>query len=290
MRDCERVFCNEELLFRIGITFQKEFVMKNVFIIIAVIVILISIATQSNANPTNGLVLHLSFDENTIQGDTVKDQSEEGNDGIINGDAKTVEGKFGEALEFDGTNDFVEVPLVDSITFSTGDSLTVQVWVKTDDQPPQNDGIVGNYRPGTDALWIISVSGDDAAARGKMGFSLRDKGRANSAGVRSTDFLNDNEWHVLAGVRDQTTKKLRFYVDGELINEVDDKTLDINSGQSIWVGEHLNRFYKGLIDEVKVWNRPLTEKELEQSRRQPAPVDAIGKLTTTWGTIKATRQ
>ena len=262
--------------------------MKSVFVVFAMVGILISFALCSKANPPDGLVLHLSFDENSIQGDTVTDLSEEGNDGTINGSAKMVAGKHGEALEFDGKDDFVEVPLEDSITFSTGDSLTVQVWIKTDDEPPKNDGIVGNYRPGTDAVWILSVSGDDAAARGKMGFSVRDKGRANSAGIRSVDFLNDDEWHVLAGVRDQKAKKIRFYVDGKLIDEVDDNTKDINSGQSIWVGEHLNRFYKGLIDEVKVWNRPLTAAELDQSGQKPSPVDVAGKLTIVWGTIKAT--
>lgn len=261
--------------------------MKIVCVVLTVFCMLISIAPHSEANPTNGLVLHLSFDNNTIHGGTVKDLSEEGNDGTINGNAETAEGKFGDALMFDGTDDFVEVPLTDSITFATGDSLTVQVWVKTDDQPAQNDGIVGNYRPATDAVWILSVSGDNAAAQGKMGFTVRDKGRANSAGITSPDFLNDDKWHVLAGVRDQDAKKIRFYVDGELIDEKDDKTLDINSGQSIWIGEHLNRFYKGLIDEVKVWNRPLTEKELAISQQQPSSVDAIGKLTTTWGRIKA---
>jgi hypothetical protein len=55
-------------------------------------------------------------------------------------------------------------------------------------------------------------------------------------------------------------------VDGELIGEVDDTTEDINSRQSIWIGEHRDRFYKGLIDEVKIWNRPLTAEELEQSQ------------------------
>ncbi len=264
--------------------------MKRILVVLTVVGMLISFAAVSEANPPDGLVLHLSFDKNTIDGNTVQDLSEEGNDGTINGGAKAVAGKHGDALEFDGTDDFVEVPLEDSITFATGDSLTVQVWVKTDDQPPNNDGIVGNYRPGTDALWILSVSGDNPAARGKMGFSVRDKGRANSAGITSPDFLNDGEWHVLAGVRDQKAKKIRFYVDGKLIDEKDDNTKDINSGQSIWVGEHLNRFYKGLIDEVKIWNRPLTAKELDQSGQQPSSVHATGKLTTTWGTIKATRQ
>jgi hypothetical protein len=102
--------------------------------------------------------------------------------------------------------------------------------------------------------------------------------------------LDDDTWRLLAGVRDQDAKKVRFYVDGKLIDEVDDNSQDINSGQSIWIGEHLERYYKGLIDEVKVWNRPLTADELAQSAEQPASVDANGKLTTTWGTIKATRQ
>lgn len=263
--------------------------MKNVFLTIAVISIIIGISLQSAANPTNGLVLHLSFDENTIQGNTVMDQSGNNNHGTINGGATTVTGKYGEALEFDGVDDFVEIPLVDSVTFSTGDSLTVQVWVKTDDEPTANDGIVGNYRTGTNALWMLSISGDDAALRGKMGFAVRDSARV-SAGITSSDFLNDDKWHVIAGVRDQDAKKVRYYVDGELINEVDDNSQDINSGQSIWIGEHLNRFYKGLIDEVKVWNRPLSAAELEQSEQVPSAVDTDGKLTTTWGNIKTTLQ
>ena len=117
--------------------------MKSVFVVFAVLGILISFALCSKANPPDGLVLHLSFDKDTIQGDTVKDLSEEGNDGIINGAAKMVTGKHGDALEFDGKDDFVEVPLEDSITFSTGDSLTIQVWIKTDDEPPKNDGSEG---------------------------------------------------------------------------------------------------------------------------------------------------
>lgn len=263
---------------------------KRVLAIIAIMSLSICLIQSTQANPDDGLVLHLSFDENTINGDTVEDQSGNGNNGTINGDATTADGKHGEALEFDGVNDFVEIPLADSITFSTGDSLTVQVWIKTDDEPTQNDGIVGNYRQGTDALWLLSVSGDNAAARGKMGFSVRDKGRTNSAGVTSPDFLNDGQWHLLAGVRDQDAKKLRFYVDNVLIEEKDDNTQDINSGQSIWIGEHLSRFYKGLIDEVKVWNRPLTAGELQTSGEQPAPVEAAGKLTTTWGTLKTRLQ
>lgn len=260
--------------------------MNRSILVLVIVTAFASFAIPAGAFPEAGLVLHLSFDKDTVQGDTVRDLSPEGNDAIIHGDAELDAGKFGEAMSFDGVDDFVEVPLADSITFTEGSTFSAQAWVKTEDSPTQNDGILGNYKQSTDALWMLSVSGDDAASRGKMGFNLRDVGRGHSAGVTSPDFLNDGEWHHLAGVRDQAQKKVRFYVDGVLINEVDDQTEDINSGQSVWIGEHLSRFYMGLIDDVKIWNRALSANEIEQSRQGITAVDPAAKLATSWGSIK----
>lgn len=260
--------------------------MRRLFFGLMVIAIIAVYADRGEAYPEEGLVLHLSFDKDTIEGDKVKDLSGQGSDGIINGEAEVDAGKFGEALLFDGVDDFVEVPLSDSITFTKGSSFTVQVWVKTDDAPTKNDGIVGDYRQSTEAFWNLSVSGDDAAQRGKMGFNLRDIGKAHSTNITSPDFLNDGEWHHLAGVRDQEQKKARFYVDGVLIDEIDDQTQDINSGQSVWIGEHLNRFYKGLIDDVKVWDRALSAAELDKSRSGTTAVNLSSKLPASWGSVK----
>ena len=210
----------------------------------------------------DGLVLYLSFDNNTIQGNTVQDLSGTGNNGTIYGGARTSTGKHGEALAFDGVDDFVEVPLTDSITFSIGDSFTVQAWIKTDDQPQLNDGIVSNYRHHTNKKWGLAIHGDFPALRGTVDFSVGEIGRG--VGIRSSDSLNNGEWHRLTGVRDQEARKTRFYVNGELIGEVDDgnRLIDPNSGQSIWIGEHLYRYYNGLIDEVRVWDRALTPEEI----------------------------
>lgn len=249
-----------------------------------------NISHKVGAAPTEGLVLHLSFDENAVQGDSVKDLSVQGNDGIIYGNAELDEGKYGQAMLFDGIDDYVEVPLTDSIGFTKGSSFTVQAWIKTDDAPTKNDGIVGTYKQSTEAFWNLSVSGDSATDRGKTGFNLRDVGKVHSTNILTPAPLNDGEWHHLAGVRDQGRKKARFYVDGELTDEIDDETEDINSGQSIWVGEHLERFYKGLIDEVKVWNRPLTVDEIESSMKGTAAVNPTAKLATAWGSVKYNTQ
>lgn len=259
--------------------------MKTVSFIFIIISIVVCFGSIGEASLKDGLVLYLTFDQ--IEGGKVKDMSGNSNDGIVNGDAKLVDGKFGKALEFDGIDDFVEVPLTPSITFGEGDSLTVQAWVKTDDSPTQNDGIVGNYRQSTQALWVFGHSGDDPAHRGKFTFSVRDVGKVHSAGLKSPKPLNDGEWHYAACMRDNKNKVIRMYVDGDLIGEAEDKTENINSGQSIWIGEHLSRYFKGIIDEVKAWNRPLSASEISQSMAGSTPVTSLSEtLSATWGFIK----
>jgi hypothetical protein len=259
--------------------------MKSFFLMSVALTSLMFLAIEAEATLTEGLVLHLSFDQNTVQGDKVEDLSTQGNDGIIYGEAEIAEGKYGQAVLFDGIDDYVEVPLTDSITFTTGSSLTVQAWIKTEEPPPSNDGIVGVYRESTAAFWNMHISGD-AATRGHVGFNLRDVGKAHSTNILTTVPLNDGQWHHLAGVRDQGQKKARFYVDGELVGEVDDETDDINSGQSIWIGEHLSRFYEGLVDEVKVWNRPLTANEIVSAMNEAAAVAPTARIVVSWGSIK----
>ena len=258
---------------------------RIVFCLVSVFVVAF-FTVGAQADLAGNLVLYLSFNQETVQGDTAKDLSPQGNDAIIHGNAELAEGKYGEAMSFDGVDDFVEVPISDTLTFTQGTTFTAQVWVRTSDSPTKNDGVIGTYRKSTSPFWNISVSGDNAADRGKIGFNLRDVGKAHSVGISSPNPLNDGEWHHLVGVRDQNAKKVRFYVDGGLINELDDTTEDINSGQSVWIGEHLERYYMGLIDEVKVWNRALSAAEIGESMLASAPVEPSSKLTTVWGAVK----
>ena len=76
-----------------------------------------------------GLVGYWPFDKDTIKGDTVKDVFGK-NDGTIIGDPKNVTGKIGEALEFGGDGDYVN--LDGDITFSKGD-WTILLWFNSKD-------------------------------------------------------------------------------------------------------------------------------------------------------------
>ena len=76
--------------------------------------------------PHPSAVLVFTFDRDTIDGNTVKDLSGKGNDGTIYG-AQLVQGKFGEALRFDGVDDYVKAPA--PVQWSGNVPFTVAFWI-----------------------------------------------------------------------------------------------------------------------------------------------------------------
>jgi len=234
--------------------------MKVVNSKLAIAVMALLCVVCATAFSADGLVLHMRFDQGTINNGVATDLSGQGNNGLVTGDPQVVEGILGDALEFDGTDDVIEVPLQPSITFEQGDSFSVLAWIKTNATPSPQDGIVGNYRTSTAPFWML-IANEAGKGTGATMY-VRDVGRAHSTVIDSPDPINTDTWLHLAGVRDQQEKKLRLYVNGELVGEKDDETENINSGQSIWIGDHLNRYYDGLMDDVRIYNHVLGESEI----------------------------
>ncbi|MBL7186250.1 MAG: LamG domain-containing protein [Phycisphaerae bacterium] len=198
-----------------------------------------------------------TFDEG--QGATAVDWSGHGNHGKVEGDPQWIDGYELGALELDGSDDVIEVPLQPSVTFEQGDSFSVLVWISTEATPNPQDGIVGNYRTSTAPFWLLIANPEGGAT-----MYVRDVDSAHSTVIASPSRINDGNWHHLAGVRDQQTRRLRLYVDGQLVVEDLDETENINSGQSIWIGDHLNRYYDGLIDDLRIYNKALTVEDIQQ--------------------------
>lgn len=65
---------------------------------------------ESQEYVTDGLIGFWTMDKTDIQGNTVKDMSGEDNHGEIGGDPEIVKGKIDDALQFDGTDDFISIP------------------------------------------------------------------------------------------------------------------------------------------------------------------------------------
>ena len=217
------------------------------------------------------------------QGKIAGDLSENGNDGEIFG-AKWVDGRFGKALDFDGKDDYVEVP--DAEGLDAISQITVVTWVKYDQSPPQNYSPVGKE---SDYRFIIAPGGEE----GHFVIATDNNNWYSDGTVAHGGSITTGEWHHLAGTYDG--KLVRFFVDGWLVGKgsqevsgnVHSSTNPFHIAKNI---AHNIDSFAGIIDEVAVFNVALSEDDirsimthgLEKAIGDEIAVSPAGKKTTTW--------
>jgi len=180
------------------------------------------------------------------------DDSGQGNAGTAKNGPYLVAGKWGKAMKFDGSDDYVETSL--TIDPSTT-SITVEAWVYPKQLPSeageakvvvqQTDGT------GTGRSWIYGNTNDTWSSY--IGGSLRDSGVS----------IKKNEWQHVAIVFDKTASTWQFYVNGEKANN---GSVTVESADGNWlIGAHkglANYFFNGLIDNVAIYNYAKSAEEI----------------------------
>lgn len=206
--------------------------------------------------PLNGLVLHYTFDSDTRQ--SIADKSGHGNNGKSSGATIIANGKKGHALSFAGE---------DVVKFSDRDlpkgnsPRTVALWFKITN-PAQREVLViwGKYAPG-DATYLAAYEKNQPQA-GKLQFG--DWGGNPQTQRGGTTNVADGEWHHGALVYDgQGTARL--FVDGKMEVEFGRTfatTLPGTATLSIGIGS--NHGFTGAMDEVMIFNRALSAKEIRE--------------------------
>ena len=86
-------------------------------------------------------------------------------------------------------------------------------------------------------------------------------------------------------------KEIRIYLDGELDGEVPRKG-DINQNDaSVWIGKKSieSVWIDGTIDELRILNIAISQEQIQEDMEEGIAfaVEVTGKVTTTWGRIKA---
>ncbi len=199
-----------------------------------------------------GLAGHWKLDE--YYGATAADASEAARAGVVRGNPKwrSYGGKINGAIELDGAGSYVEIP--------------------------DYKGILGGA-PRTCAAWIkTSASGVDIVGWGPKGvpyvrwaFTINQSGRLavefGGGFVAGTTLVNDDKWHHVAAVLEGPfSDDTRLYVDGrpDPISTLYSLTADTQPGPNVGIGTHLDlrRDFRGLIDNVLIYDRALTADEV----------------------------
>ena len=189
-------------------------------------------------------------------GQTAADSSKHGRKGTLKGglsfDKNSVSGKIGKALNLDVLDDYIQITKYKGVTGTR--PRTVMAWIKT--TTPKGEIIswgLNDYGQ----MWIFGF------IRGRVGVT------PNGGYFYMNPEVHDNEWHhVAAVVHDADLPNLHddvtLYKDGKLAEIHDIGLLDlwpIETGSDLDVT--IGREFKGIIDDVRIYDRALSEDEIE---------------------------
>jgi len=230
----------------------------------------VNVSVNSTANETSGfidwdrsLVGYLDFNENT------NDKSTYNNEGTLNG-AQSTTGKYSNAIRFNSDGDYLLINDSASMDFDKSRG-TIELWLYPFDKASGvyqrlvvDSSFWGPESPHTGIELAIQPSGN-------LYFYPAEAGGNNYNLV--TDPLNDNEWQHLVVTWDYSTREVLIYINGvnqsfaeeyvpanwDTIAQTDDWYI---GGTSIDTGFG---FFNGIIDEVRIWSRTLSEEEIRAS-------------------------
>jgi hypothetical protein len=208
-----------------------------------------------------GLVLYLPFDENT--GTTASDKSHEGNDGSFKGAGEPAwsEGHRNTAVDFDGTDDYIQVSHDTSLNPGTG-SFTYEFWFNADynDQPESYPRIIAKGDYNTNGYCVMMKASD-----GDLWVAYNDENNNSAGGYIGTGY-SDGEWHHLAAVLNRSDNTVKVYIDGAQEDSSDASSVgDINTtdGLNIGMQDTTHYFFKGKVDEIRMYQRALLAEEVK---------------------------
>lgn len=197
-----------------------------------------------------GLVAYYPFNGN------VNDESGNNNNGILHGPILCTD-RFGTATSaylFDGIDDFIRVEESPSLSVSTG--LSVCAWVKCS-LISDHGRIVSKWGTGSDyacSFDLCFTSWSDAY------FEVLDLPQNSPTGISSGP-VTTNEWYFLVGTYDGVN--IQLYINGELKNTAPFSKI-LYQGIPMFIGGENGSqlFFNGIIDDVRIYNRALSETEI----------------------------
>lgn len=206
------------------------------------------------------VAFYLPFDETS--GTTANDSSLGGsmdgthvNGPVISTDVPTLGFANARSLDFDGTDDYVD--LANSSSFATPPSFSVSAWVKADTIGIDRQ-IVSKGFNGTQTEWEMKTT----TAGGHVSIQTYNGAQF---GVQALTPLVEDAWTHVVGTFDGTTWKI--YLNG-FLNNSNAAAAPIATSNPIHVGAVDNQgtpfqFWDGNIDDVRFYGRALTEDEVD---------------------------
>ncbi|MFW5703888.1 MAG: LamG-like jellyroll fold domain-containing protein [Patescibacteria group bacterium] len=182
------------------------------------------------------------------------------NSGTVSG-AQWVTGQENTALEFDGSNDSVDVGTFDI----AGSALTIAGWVYIDDFGVSDARIISKATGVAEQDHYFMVSTIDHYGSKRLRFRLKTGGSTTTLIANSTGVLSTGQWVHVAAVYDGSSMIL--YKNGVAVGSTSKSgSLSTNNTVPVWIGNNPtnDRPFDGKIDELAIYDRALSATEIQQ--------------------------
>lgn len=198
------------------------------------------------------------YDFNTTGTDnSVSDLSGHNRHARVIGNVKLVPGVDGQAAEFFGGRDsWISASNKDHV-FDTSQSLTISAWVKRTDVGSGWDGIVcnGTGKGGYQLLY------NDKAQNFTLYLNTANSGYNPAFGR----YVPENKWMHLSATYDNQLHCAKIYQNGKMTGQVPMQGAVTAFGPELLIGKSAYAgAFRGLVDEVRVYGRALSDKEIEE--------------------------
>ena len=210
---------------------------------------------------TAALQAHYEFEGNT------NDSSASARHGSVAGNPIFGEGRIGQSISLDGLGDFVNIDGYKGVLGSS--AITVTAWIKTN-----------SAETGAIAGWGPNVAGQRFGFRVDVGRLRIEHAGGNVQGDTS---VNDGTWrHVAVTVQENVTisyPDVMLYLDGmdDTRPTTDaDPVFNITAAEDVSIGRRPSvddRYFIGQIDDVRIYNRALTQEEVAWLAGRIKPFD-----------------
>ncbi len=300
--------------------------MKRLMFLLTLTVFSITLLIHTHAATivTDGLVSYWTFDLHNIKDGIAEDVWGE-NDATIMGNPKIADGYLRQGLKFDGLGDYVILDDLGNFQNQLGPS-TIEFWINTSykkgwhplfrvleppcDRRNRGWGILLNASLGIPKLPPIPPNNNDDIIFNEDSIHIQQSNKVGATGCSSgtTSFpfpIADGKWHHFVYVTripfiDENGKEWKenvLYLDsvrrplGKSHYSNPERFLPYT--EPVYLGAindngKAKRGFRGMLDEVRVYDRMLTDEEVLQNFQSGIglSVEPTQKLSTVWGELK----
>jgi hypothetical protein len=201
-------------------------------------------STSSTISLSPGMVAHYPFDND------LNDHSDNDNHGIQKGTITFASGAVNNGAIFDGQS-YIEVP--DSSSLDLKDGFTFSAWLHHDDA-------------GTGGWSVILSKGDTSSLSNDSPYALAHTQDGRYPLVRLTQNNNYSSYSSNTAAPFGELYLLTVTWDGQDIDFYINGSYTDNSTASLLIGcdpPGVTEYFKGIIDELRIYNYPLTSSDIE---------------------------